>query len=133
MKKGAGRFSVRAVRPAAWAWPPWRIRCSAQASSTLLMSTRGVLRADPYQLIRYVKGYGFKKVDKIARAMGTPKDHPGRLAAGLLFIVSDELTSGHTWISRAKLIEKANDLLLLDAMDSLWIPVRRKWRLNERH
>lgn len=82
-------------------------------------SVVGVLRADPYQLIRYVKGYGFKKVDKIARAMGTPKDHPGRIAAGLLFVVSDELTSGHTWISRAKLIEKANDLLLLDAMDSL--------------
>jgi len=86
---------------------------------TLGNSVVGVLRADPYQLIRYVKGYGFKKVDKIARAMGTPKDHPGRIAAGLLFIVSDELTSGHTWISRAKLIEKANDLLLLDAMDSL--------------
>jgi exodeoxyribonuclease V alpha subunit len=79
----------------------------------------GVLRADPYQLIRYVKGYGFKKVDKIARAMGTPKDHAGRVQAGLLYVVSDEVSSGHTWTAGADLLDKANDLLLLDTLDSL--------------
>jgi len=78
----------------------------------------GVLRADPYQLIRYVKGYGFKKVDKIARAMGTPKDHSGRVEAGLLYVVSEELSSGHTWTAGADLLDKANDLLLLDTLDS---------------
>ncbi|MCA9175830.1 MAG: AAA family ATPase [Planctomycetales bacterium] len=81
-------------------------------------SVVGVLRADPYQLIRYVKGYGVKKVDKIARAMGTPKDHCGRIEAGLLFIVGDELCSGHTWTAGADLLDKANDLLLLDTLDS---------------
>jgi exodeoxyribonuclease V alpha subunit len=78
----------------------------------------GVLRADPYQLIKYVKGYGFKKVDKIARSMGTPKDHPGRIEAGLLFVVSEEIADGHTWTAGADLIDKANDLLLLDTLDS---------------
>jgi exodeoxyribonuclease V alpha subunit len=81
-------------------------------------SVVGVLRADPYQLIRYVKGYGFKKVDKIARAMGTPKDHAGRIEAGILYIVSDELSSGHTWTAGADLLNKANDLLLLDTLAS---------------
>ena len=81
-------------------------------------SVVGVLRADPYQLIRYVKGYGFKKVDKIARAMGTPKDHRGRIEAGLLFVVNDELSSGHTWTAGADLLDKANNLLLLDTLDS---------------
>ena len=81
-------------------------------------SVVGLLRADPYLLIRHVKGYGFKKVDKIARAMGTPKDHPGRIEAGLLYVVSDELSSGHTWTPGADLLEKANDLLLLDTLDS---------------
>ena len=78
----------------------------------------GVLRSDPYQLIRYVRGYGFKKVDKIARAMGTPKDHPGRLEGGLLYIVSEEVSSGHTWIGGVDLLDKANELLLLDTLDS---------------
>lgn len=78
----------------------------------------GVLRSDPYQLIKHVRGYGFKKVDKIARAMGTPKDHPGRIEAGLLYILSEEVGSGHTWIGGADLIDKANELLLLDTLDS---------------
>jgi len=78
----------------------------------------GVLRADPYQLIRHVKGYGFKKVDKIARAMGTAKDHAGRIEAGLLYIVSEDQSSGHTWTAGADLLDKANDLLLLDTLDS---------------
>jgi exodeoxyribonuclease V alpha subunit len=69
-------------------------------------------------LIRHIKGYGFKKVDKIARAMGTPKDHAGRIEAGLLYIVNDELSSGHTWTAGAELLDKANDLLLLDTLDS---------------
>lgn len=78
----------------------------------------GLLRSDPYQITQYIKGYGFKKVDNIARAMGTAKDHAGRLEAGLLHIVSDETGSGHTWISAADLVTKANDLLLLDTLDS---------------
>lgn len=78
----------------------------------------GVLRGDPYQLIRHLRHYGFKRVDKIARAMGTPKDHPGRIEAGLLYLVSEEVSNGHTWISGADLVEKANELLLLDALDS---------------
>lgn len=82
-------------------------------------SVVGLLRADPYQLIRYIKGYGFKRVDKIARAMGTPKDHPGRIEAGLLYLVSEEVSSGHTWIAGADLLTKANELLLLDTLDSL--------------
>jgi exodeoxyribonuclease V alpha subunit len=46
-------------------------------------SVVGVLRANPYLIIRYIKGYGFKRVDKIARSMGIPKEHPGRLEAAL--------------------------------------------------
>jgi exodeoxyribonuclease V alpha subunit len=78
----------------------------------------GVLRADPYQLIQHVKGYGFKKVDKIARALGTPKDHAGRIEAGLLYLVNEEVASGSTWIAGADLLDKANELLLLDTLDS---------------
>ena len=39
----------------------------------------GILKVDPYQLIRQVPGYGFKRVDAIARKIGVPKDHPGRI------------------------------------------------------
>ena len=78
----------------------------------------GVLRADPYQLIQAVKGYGFKKVDKIARAMGTPKNHSGRIAAGIVYCLNEEVGDGHTWTAGSVLLDKANDLLLLDTLDS---------------
>ncbi len=95
---------------------------SAHQVETLLEkfgnSIVGVLRSDPYQLVQHVRGYGFKKVDKIARAMGTPKDHPGRVEAGLRYIVTEEIGNGHTWIGGADLVDKANELLLLDTLDS---------------
>jgi len=95
---------------------------SAHQVETLLgkfgNSIVGVLRSDPYQLIQHVRGYGFKKVDKIARAMGTPKDHPGRIEAGLQYVVTEEIGNGHTWIGGADLVDKANELLLLDTLDS---------------
>ena len=81
-------------------------------------SVVGVLRANPYLIIQYVKGYGFKRVDKIARSMGVPKEHPGRLEAALCYLVFDEVNSGHTWISRDELVRKALELLLLDSLQS---------------
>jgi exodeoxyribonuclease V alpha subunit len=61
-------------------------------------SVVGVLRANPYLVIRYIKGYGFKRVDKIARSMGIPKEHPGRLEAALCYLVREE-PSGREWPS----------------------------------
>lgn len=81
-------------------------------------SVVGVLRANPYLIIRYIKGYGFKRVDKIARSMGVPKEHPGRLEAALCYLVREEATDGHTWIANDELIRKAIDLLLLDSLDA---------------
>ena len=42
-----------------------------------------MLREDPYLLISEVPGFGFKRVDKIARRLGTPKELPSRLRAGI--------------------------------------------------
>lgn len=79
----------------------------------------GVLRRDPYVLIKHVDGYGFKRVDKIARKMGTPKEHPGRIEAALAYCLTEEIGSGHTWTAGHDLIGKANEILLLDTLDSL--------------
>jgi exodeoxyribonuclease V alpha subunit len=81
-------------------------------------SVVGVLRANPYLIIRYIKGYGFKRVDKIARSMGIRKEHPGRLEAALCYLVREEASDGHTWLAHDELLRKAIDLLLLDSLDS---------------
>jgi exodeoxyribonuclease V alpha subunit len=81
-------------------------------------SVVSVLRADPYKLIQHVKGYGFKKVDQIARATGVAKNHPGRIEAGLMYCLTEQIGSGHTWTAGCDLIEKANELLVLDTLDA---------------
>jgi len=79
----------------------------------------GMLRSDPYAIVRLVPGFGFKRVDKIAREkMGAPKEHPGRVRACIVFCVEDALDSGDCWVEYEQLVDKANLLLVMDCLDS---------------
>ena len=69
-------------------------------------------------LVREIVGFGFKRVDKIARKMGTPKDLPSRIRAGLHFCVLDALDDGHCWVEYEDLLDRANTLLVMDTLDS---------------
>jgi len=81
-------------------------------------SAVGVLRTNPYLLIKHLDGYGFKRVDKIARRMGIAKEHVGRIEAGIVYCVSQEIAAGHTWVGAPELVEQANEVLMLDGLDS---------------
>lgn len=77
-----------------------------------------VLREDPYLLVREVPGFGFKRVDVVARKMGIPKGHPSRLRAGVTHCVAERLDQGDCWVEYEDLVGLANLLLVLDAEDS---------------
>ncbi|MFA6034044.1 MAG: AAA family ATPase [Myxococcota bacterium] len=81
-------------------------------------SVIAVFKADPYQLIREIQGYGFKRVDKIARKMGTAKDGLSRIKAGIGACVNEALDDGHCWTACEDLVEQANTLLVMDTLDS---------------
>jgi len=76
-----------------------------------------LLQGDPYLLISEVPGFGFKRVDKIARRLGTPKVLPTRLEAGLLYAVQAALDDGDCWVEYEDLLDRANELLVLDSLD----------------
>ena len=79
----------------------------------------GLLKNDPYSIVRLVPGFGFKRIDKIAREkMGVPKEIPGRICAGVVFCVEDALEQGHCWVEYEELIDRANTLLVMDCLDS---------------
>ena len=69
-------------------------------------------------LMREITGFGFKRVDKIARKMGTPKDLPSRIRAGLHYSVLAALDDGDCWVEYEDLLDRANTLLVMDTLDS---------------
>ena len=77
-----------------------------------------ILERDPYVLMREISGFGFKRVDKIARKMGTPKDLPSRIRAGIHYCVLAALDDGDCWVEYEDLLDRANTLLVMDTLDS---------------
>ena len=77
-----------------------------------------LLERDPYVLMREIPGFGFKRVDKIARKMGTPKDLPSRIRAGLHYCVLAALDDGDCWVEYEDLLDRSNALLVMDTLDS---------------
>jgi len=73
-----------------------------------------ILQQDPYQIIDFIDGYGFKRADEIALAMGTPKDHPGRLRACFLHLIKEDIGNGHTVSLVDDLMRRAVDSLAFD-------------------
>jgi len=77
-----------------------------------------IITEDPYWLIGRLRGFGFKRVDELALAAGTPKEHPSRLEHALLFALEQQENEGHTWTEAATLLAEAETLLELDRVDS---------------
>lgn len=78
----------------------------------------GILLSNPYLLIREIRGFAFKRVDKIALRAGIAKDDPNRINAGIMHVVAEELDAGHTWTEYNTLIDMANTVLIMDNLDS---------------
>lgn len=77
-----------------------------------------MLESDPYVLMREISGFGFKRVDKIARKMGTPKDLASRIRAGIHYCVLAAMDDGDCWVEHEELLDRANTLLVMDTLDS---------------
>jgi exodeoxyribonuclease V alpha subunit len=70
-----------------------------------------VVRETPYRLTEDVPGVGFRIADRIAVAVGLPVQDPGRLKAGLLFVLNEAAAGGHCFLERSELLAKGRNLL----------------------
>ncbi|MFL6234045.1 MAG: ATP-dependent RecD-like DNA helicase [Thermoanaerobaculia bacterium] len=70
-----------------------------------------LVKANPYRLATDIYGIGFKSADKIAAALGIPKDAPQRIEAGTLYLLDQGGDRGHVYLPRTALIEEAEKLL----------------------
>lgn len=78
----------------------------------------GVIQRDPYVIVGEIDGFSFKRIDKIARQVGIDKDNPNRIRAGIVFCVDDALDQGDCWVEYEDLLDRANELLVMDCLDS---------------
>ena len=70
-----------------------------------------LVQSDPYRLAHDVYGIGFKTADKIAHDLGLPHDAPSRVAAGVVYTLSNFTDQGHVFAPQANLIHDAAELL----------------------
>jgi len=74
-----------------------------------------VIKANPYKLCEQIHGIGFETADRIAASLGSPKNSPDRLRAGIIYFLSYSANqNGHTFIPRNKLIPAACSMLESD-------------------
>ncbi len=78
----------------------------------------GIVERDPYIIVGEIDGFGFKRIDKIARQVGIDRDNPNRIRAGIVFCVEDALDQGDCWVEYEDLLDRANELLVMDCLDS---------------
>ncbi|MEX0323807.1 MAG: ATP-dependent RecD-like DNA helicase [Puniceicoccaceae bacterium] len=76
-----------------------------------------ILMEDPYTVAREIDGIGFKTADQIARNIGFGFESRERIEAGLLHVLKDKESEGHTALPRDFLIEEAERLLEVNQPD----------------
>ena len=74
----------------------------------------GVVRDEPYRLADEVYGIGFLTADKIATALGLPRDDPRRVAAGLRHALGAATEDGHCFLPAPELTRRAAAILGVD-------------------
>jgi exodeoxyribonuclease V alpha subunit len=70
-----------------------------------------LLEHDPYLLIGEIPGMGFQTVDEIARKIGVPVNHPGRVEAAVLHCMKEERGEGSTCAEHDRLVDSAVEVL----------------------
>lgn len=78
---------------------------------------KAILMEDPYLVAREIDGIGFKTADQIARNLGFGFASRERIEAGLLHILKDKESEGHTALPRDFLLEESQRLLEVELTD----------------
>jgi len=74
-----------------------------------------LLKEDPYRLCEDLFGVGFLTADRLAQRLGLAPDSPKRLRAGIAHTLREALDEGHVYLPRPQLIERASELLGVEA------------------
>ena len=75
-----------------------------------------LLRANPYRLSE-LPGFGFRRADQVALALGFESTCTERCRAALTYVLQDATGQGHSFLPAGRLLEAASELLDLPSSD----------------
>lgn len=78
-------------------------------------ATVALVKTNPYRLADEVRGIGFKTADKIAQAIGLPKDAPERARAAVMYLLLEATGQGHTLLPETELVRRGQLLEITEA------------------
>ncbi|MBI1741882.1 ATP-dependent RecD-like DNA helicase [Candidatus Acetothermia bacterium] len=71
-----------------------------------------IVTQNPYRLAQDIWGIGFKTADRIATSLGTAKDAPQRLQAGLVHLLNEAASDeGHVFLPKSELLRRSSEIL----------------------
>lgn len=70
-----------------------------------------VLKENPYQMAEDIDGVGFKTADEIATRVGIRTDSDFRIRSGVLYVLLQAASEGHTYLPMEELTLRASQLL----------------------
>ena len=73
-----------------------------------------VLKENPYQMAEDIPGVGFKTADEIASRVGIRTDSDFRIRSGILYVLLQATSEGHTYLPMEELTVRASQLLEID-------------------
>ncbi|MCP8616964.1 SF1B family DNA helicase RecD2 [Salirhabdus salicampi] len=69
------------------------------------------LEDNPYRFVFDIEGFGFRRADEIAKAIGIPPDHPDRIQAGCLHILTKQSQQGDVYVQFETMFGQIKQLL----------------------
>ena len=71
----------------------------------------GIIRENPYRLADDIEGVGFRTADEIAVRVGIRMDSDFRIRSGILYVLLQASTEGHTYLLEEELTRRTGQLL----------------------
>lgn len=80
-----------------------------------------VIKTNPYSLADDIDGVGFKTADDVARRVGFAVDSDFRIKSGMVYVLQQAITGGHTYLPEEMLVDSARAMLDIPDIDKTHI------------
>lgn len=89
------------------------------------------VKENPYTLAQEIRGIGFKKADQMAYKMGFPKEAETRLETGMLHVLYEAASEGHTCLPLPEFFRRAHEMLDIDVKKMVPQLMEKGWVVTE--